>query len=325
MNRRKFLQSSALVSTALASPSFVASATHSLSSTPSSGKPIVISTWTHGMAANIEAWKTLETGGYALDAIEAGVRRAEDNPLVRTVGLGGHPDRDGHVTLDACIQNEKSDCGSVMFLEGIQNPISVARMVMENTPHAVLAGAGAKQFALDQGFVGSNLLTEISKKEWQQWREEAKYKPEINIENHDTIAMLAMDAEGRLCGACTTSGTAYKLHGRVGDSPIIGAGLFVDNEVGGACATGLGEAIIRTAGSAITVEMMRHGATPMEACKEAVERIARKHPKTENLQVGFLAMNMKGEVGAYGLKEGFNYACTYEGYHELLNAQFISK
>lgn len=277
------------------------------------------------MDCNAEAWKTLEKGGYSLDAVESGVMVTENDPLSTSVGYGGRPDREGNVTLDACIQNEKSDCGAVSFLQDIKNPIAVARKVMEETPHVMLSGAGARQFAVEQGFELMDLLTEDSKQAWNEWLEESKYQPVINVENHDTIGMLALDVDGRMCGACTTSGAAFKLHGRVGDSPIIGAGLFVDNEVGGACATGLGEAVIRVAGSAMVVELMRAGASPAEACKDVVDRIIRKHENMENLQVGFLAMNMNGEYGGYSVYEGFDFACTYEGHHAMIKADFDRK
>jgi isoaspartyl peptidase/L-asparaginase-like protein (Ntn-hydrolase superfamily) len=207
----------------------------------------------------------------------------------------------------------------------MKNPIAVARKVMEETPHVMLSGAGALQFAIEQGFEPMNLLTEDSEQAWKEWLKKSKYSPVINVENHDTIGMLALDSEGRMCGACTTSGAAYKLHGRVGDSPIIGAGLFIDNEVGGACATGLGEAVIRVSGSAMVVEVMRNGASPEEACKEVVDRIIRKHSDLANLQVGFLAMNMNGEYGGYSVYEGFDFACTYEGHHEMIKTPFDRK
>ena len=285
-------------------------------------KPIAISTWKHGMPCNAKAWEILSSGGYALDAVEAGVMVVEDDPKSTSVGYGGRPDREGFVTLDACIQDESGDCGSVSFLRDIKNPIAVARKVMDETPHVMLSGAGAKQFALENGFESMNLLTPESEKAWKKWMEKSKYEPVINVENHDTIGMLALDSEGLMCGACTTSGAAYKMHGRVGDSPIIGAGLFVDNEVGGACATGLGEAIIRVAGSAMVVELMRNGASPQEACKDVVDRIIRKHDDLKNLQVGFLAMNMNGEYGGYSIYEGFDFACTYESHHNLVKAPF---
>ncbi|MEM6802864.1 MAG: N(4)-(beta-N-acetylglucosaminyl)-L-asparaginase [Bacteroidota bacterium] len=273
-------------------------------------KPIVISTWRHGLAANAGAWKILEAGGSALDAVEAGVRVTESDPETRTVGLGGRPDMTGVVSLDACIMDEKGDCGSVAFLQDIENPISVARKVMEETPHVMLVGEGAKKFALEQGFEEKNLLTEASRKDWEAWMDsqEKEKRAKINVENHDTIGLLALDDAGNLSGACTTSGAAWKLHGRVGDSPIIGAGLYVDNEVGGATATGWGEAVIRAVGCFLVVEFMRQGLSPEEACKQAVERVISKNPDWKEIQVGFLALNKAGEHGSYCIQKGFDYA-----------------
>lgn len=292
-------------------------------SIPVLDSPIVISTWDFGIAANAAAWQVLKNKGRALDAVEQGVHVPEADPQNQSVGLGGLPDRDGRVTLDACIMDELGNCGSVAALEYILHPISVARRVMEKTPHVMLAGDGALQFALEQGFKKENLLTAKSEKAWKEWLKTAKYEPQINIENklfspnklpgnqynHDTIGMLAMDAAGNLSGACTTSGMAYKLHGRVGDSPIIGAGLYVDNEAGGAVSTGVGEEVIRNVGSFLVVELMRQGFLPEEACKEAVMRIIRKKPQTaKSIQVGFLAINKKGKYGAYAIQKGFSFA-----------------
>lgn len=286
-------------------------------------KPIVVSTWNHGLEANEEAWKILSVDGSALDAVEAGVRITESDASNRSVGLGGLPDRDGNVTLDACIMDENSNCGSVAYLQEIDHPISVARKVMEDTPHVMIVGKGAQEFALSKGFEKTNLLTPEAKEEWEAWKkEEDMKKPPINSENHDTIGMLAMDSAGNMSGACTTSGWAYKLPGRVGDSPIIGAGLFVDNEVGAACASGMGEAVIRIAGSHTVVELMRHGYSPDEACKEAVNRIIKKHSDLEGLQVAFLAMNKNGEVGGYSMYAGFNYALKNNAVNELVDTSY---
>jgi len=287
--------------------------------------PVVISTWNHGLAANAEAWKILENGGSALDAVEKGVRVTEADLTNRSVGIGGMPDREGHVTLDACIMDENSRCGSVGFLEGIAHPISVARAVMDKTQHVMLVGSGAKKFALEHGFKTIKTPIPEVKAEYKKWKKENHdlfKKPEINHENHDTIGMLALDAHGNLSGACTTSGWAYKLHGRLGDSPIIGAGLFVDNEVGAACATGLGEAIIRIAGSHTVVELMRHGHTPMEACKLAVERIISKHKDLTNLQCCFLALDREGNIGSYSVYSGFNYALKTKTDEKLIDSSF---
>jgi N4-(beta-N-acetylglucosaminyl)-L-asparaginase len=293
-------------------------------------KPIVLSTWGFGIEANQAAWEVLKKGGRALDAVEAGVRVPEGDPKERSVGYGGRPDRDGRVTLDACIMDEFANIGSVACLEYIKHPITVARAVMEKTPHVMLVGEGALQFALSQGFQKENLLVEESEKEWKEWLKTSKYEPIANIENHDTIGMIALDANGNLSGACTTSGMAFKMHGRVGDSPIIGAGLYVDNEIGAATATGHGEEVIRTAGSHLVVELMRQGKSPKAACKEAVERIVklvkRREKSLKDIQIGFIALNKAGEYGAYCLQSGFNYAVhdQNEG-NRLLDSDYFLK
>lgn len=287
--------------------------------------PRVISTWNHGFEANKVAWKNLSSGNGGLTAVEFGVRVSEDDPNETSVGLGGLPDRTGIVTLDACIMDKNNDCGSVSFLQNIKNPISVARMVMEKTPHIMLSGKGAYDFAIEQGFKSQNLLTKKSKDAWEKWKKSSDYKPVINIENHDTISMLLIDENQDLFGACTTSGAAWKLHGRVGDSPIIGAGLFLDNDIGAAAATGLGEAVIRTSGSAMVVEVMRQGASPFEACKEIVNRISKIHknrPEWEYLQVGFIAVNKQGEHAGYSLKKGFNYALHDTKNQKMIDAKY---
>jgi N4-(beta-N-acetylglucosaminyl)-L-asparaginase len=300
--RRDFLKLSALGAGMLP-------VAQSLASTPETTKPIVLSTWNFGLAANEAAWKILSANGRALDAVEAGARVPEGDPKETSVGLGGLPDRDGRVTLDACIMDEHGGCGSVAFLEHIVHPISVARLVMEKTPHVMLVGEGALQFALANGFKKEKLLTKESEQAWKEWTKKSEYKPVANIENHDTIGIIALDANGNLSGACTTSGMAYKMHGRVGDSPIIGAGLYVDNEIGAATSTGVGEEVIRIVGCHLVVELMRQGHSPQEACQLAVERILKKNPaKAKEVQVGFLALNKNGEYGAYCLQKGFTYA-----------------
>ncbi|VAW22976.1 N4-(beta-N-acetylglucosaminyl)-L-asparaginase, putative [hydrothermal vent metagenome] len=326
--RRNFIKLTALGSVAVLTSSCSTSEKELKEKTNTSKKvvkPIVISTWNHGMQANKASWDILSNGGTALDAVEAGVRVTESDPNNSSVGLGGLPDRDGFVTLDACIMNHENECGAVAFLQDIENPISVARKVMEDTQHVMLVGEGAKQFALKKGFEETNLLTKNSKVAWEKWKERSNYQPTINSENHDTIGLLALDEIGNLSGACTTSGMAYKLHGRVGDSPIIGAGLFVDNEVGAACATGMGEAVIRIAGSAIVVELMRNGMSPYEACKEAVNRVVKKHKDLTNLQVGFLALNKLGEHGGYSVYSGFNYAVHTKSQNEMIDTKFNRK
>jgi N4-(beta-N-acetylglucosaminyl)-L-asparaginase len=316
-NRRQFLQSSALTSLALLFKGQGSAAT----GLTVKGNPVVISTWDSNVKANAEAWKILGKGGRALDAVEAGVQVPEADPTDQSVGYGGLPDRDGKVTLDACIMDEKSNCGAVMFLEHIKHPIRVARLVMEKTPHVQLAGEGALAFALAHGFKKENLLTPEAEAAWKEWLKHSNYDP-MTIPrllgnqnqpgqkyNHDTIGMIALDQSGNLSGACTTSGLAFKMKGRVGDSPIIGAGLYVDNEVGAATSTGVGEEVVRICGSHTVVELMRQGYSPEQACKKTVERIARKKGgQVKDLQVGFIAINTKGEYGGYALQKGFTYA-----------------
>ncbi|SOD12938.1 N(4)-(beta-N-acetylglucosaminyl)-L-asparaginase [Pedobacter xixiisoli] len=336
-NRRKFIQTTAL------SAAVITLSKSCTSKDKKANKPIVISTWDFGVAANADAWKILNSNGKALDAVENGVKVAEADVKNQSVGYGGLPDRDGIVTLDACIMDHISNCGAVLALENIKHPISVARLVMEKTPHVMLAGDGALQFAIEQGFKKENLLTENSKAAWDKWVKTAKYEPVSNIENklydnsnnnplnaapeklpgnqynHDTIGMLALDSHGNLAGACTTSGMAYKLHGRIGDSPIIGAGLYIDNEVGGATATGVGEEVVRNVGSFLVVELMRQGYSPEEACKEAVMRIIKKKANsTKDLQVGFLALNKNGEYGAYAIQKGFTFSVCDKQKQDLI-------
>ena len=329
-NRRKFIKTAALGSAALALSSFKSKIEEvSEPSLDKVKKPIVLSTWNFGIQANEAAWEILKNNGRALDAVEAGVKIPEGDPKERSVGYGGRPDRDGRVTLDACIMDEYANIGSVACLEHIKHPISVARAVMEKTPHVMLVGDGALQFALSQGFKKENLLVEESEKEWKEWLKTSQYKPIVNIENHDTIGMIAMDVHGNLSGACTTSGMAYKMHGRLGDSPIIGAGLFVDNEIGAATATGHGEEVIRIAGCHLVVELMRHGRTPQQACEEAVQRIIKltklRNKNLKDIQVGFIALNKKGQTGSYCVQGGFNYAVQDNSGSRLIDAPYYLK
>jgi len=317
-SRREFIKISALA-TAL----FPFLKVKAINKTPFSGKwtkPIVLSTWYFGVPANEEAWKILISGGKALDAVESGVKIPEGDPKVRSVGYGGLPDRDGHVTLDACIMDEALNCGSVAFIENIMHPVSVARLVMEKTKHIMLVGEGAFQFAIEQGFKKENLLTPESEKDWKEWLLNSGYKPKDLDTNHDTIGMIALDSNGNLSGACTTSGLRYKMHGRVGDSPIIGAGLYVDGEIGAATSTGIGEEVIRISGTHLVVELMRQGRTPQEACEEAVGRVVKnkKGNIDSDFQVGFIALNKNGEYGAYAVNKGFQFAVYSNEENNLL-------
>ena len=333
-NRRHFIQASMLAASAAALLPRASTGAQAAVT----GKAKVVSTWNFGVAANQGAWAVLSQGGSVLDAVEAGARVPEADLDNHSVGKGGYPDRDGIVTLDASIMHGDGRCGAVAALEQIAHPISVARRVMEQTPHVLLVGDGALQFALKQGFQKENLLTPAAQKDWIEWLKSSKYEPLINRENleygkplpggrdnHDTLGLLALDDRRQMAGACTTSGMAWKLHGRVGDSPIIGAGLYVDGDIGGATSTGVGEEVIRNAGSFLVVELMRQGRTPQQACEEAVRRIVKKHPDgAAKLQVGFLALNRDGEVGAYAIHKGFSYAvCDAEKQDRLLDAHSV--
>lgn len=307
----------------------------------------MISTWDAGLEAITAAWKILSANGRSLDAVEQGVMVIEASQNC-CVGLGANPDRDGFVTLDACIMDEFSNCGSVAFLERIKHPVSVARRVMEKTPHVMLVGSGAQQFAIAEGFpLEDQKLSPAAQQSYNEWLKKSEYKPVINIENiparqegnhnhgpsaparlengdwnHDTIGMVALDTKGNLSGSCTTSGMGFKMRGRIGDSPIIGAGLFVDNEIGACVATGQGEDVIRVAGAHSVVEMMRHGSLPEEACKKVIERIVKiKGDKAKDIQVAFLALNKKGETGAFAIHKGFSYAIKSNQKEELLSSK----
>jgi N4-(beta-N-acetylglucosaminyl)-L-asparaginase len=333
LKRRKFLQLGVLSAPLL-------SAQKVLSATPVA-KPIILSTWGSGMPVNEAAWKILAANGPAVDAVEAGAMYIE-NTIDCCVGLGGYPDRDGIVTLDACIMDEHANCGAVAGLERIKHPVSVARKLMETTPHVLLVGAGAQQFALQNGFtLEVNELSPDAKKAYLEWLKKSEYKPVINIENkqsgpfapaffedgtpnHDTMGIIAMDSNGNLSGAVTTSGMAFKLHGRAGDSPIIGAGLYVDNEIGAAVSSGVGEEVIRICGTHLVVELMRQGYSPTQACKKAVQRIVKRNPKkAKEIQVGFIALNKKGQYGAYAIQKGFEVAVKTNTTAKLQAADFI--
>lgn len=284
-------------------------------------EPLCIATWNFPNASQ-KAGEMLSTGASALDAVEQGVMVEEADIRNTTVGRGGAPDREGNVTLDACIMDSSGNAGAVVYLKNNTHAVSVARKVMEETPHVILAGEGADQFARQQGFEKEELLTEASNKAYREWLKTKEYKPIINIENHDTIGMLCMDSKGDIAGACTSSGLSYKMNGRVGDSPIIGAGLFVDNEVGGAVATGMGEAILKSVGSFLIVELMRQGRSPQEACEAAIMRIINNNKNYKNFQAAFIAMNKKGETGSYCIQKGFSYMRYMAGNNENLPSQF---
>ena len=328
-NRRSFLTKGLLSLPFLASGSAFAR-------NRATNKPIVISTWDSGLPVNEAAFEVLKhKNGKAIDAVEKGANFIE-NEINCCVGLGGNPDRDGYVTLDASIMDHKMNCGGVAFMEDIKNPISVARKVMDLTPHVMLVGEGARDFALKNGFKSEpKKLSTDAENAYKSWLEKSEYKPIKNIEleqnkslqksngpfapnrlengdfNHDTMGLVALDHSGNLSGACTTSGMGFKLRGRVGDSPIIGAGLYVDNEVGAVTSSGQGEEVIRIAGSFLVVEFMRQGKSPETACRLAVERLIKINPtKAKDFQVGFIALNKFGEHGSYAVNPGFVYSVT---------------
>jgi N4-(beta-N-acetylglucosaminyl)-L-asparaginase len=330
MKRRSFLKAASIAGAAsvVSNKAFSESTGRGfMEAAPAVNGPIILSTWDFGMEVPRSALTALERGGTVIDAVEKGVMVPEGDPKVTSVGYGGYPDRDGKVTLDACIMDGDCNCGSVLFLEHIVHPISVARLVMEKTPHVILAGDGALQFALENGFRKENLLTPEAERAWQEWRRTSKYNPPLDKNNHDTIGLLAMDAKGAMAGACTTSGMAWKIRGRVGDSPIIGAGLYVDGEVGGATSTGIGEAVIKVAGSFLIVEAMRNGKTPQEACRMALERIVHKQPKYKagnDFLAGFIAMNKAGEIGAISYRKGLQYTLHKDGLTKVYDAEYMS-
>ena len=283
-----------------------------------SRNPMALSTWNHGLKANEEAMKLLLSQGNALDAVEAGVKISEADPTIQSVGLGGRPDKDGHVTLDACIMDSQGNAGSVAYLQDIKHPVSVARKVMELTDHVMLVGQGAKSFAITHGFKEENLLTEESRTAWLKWKKKLGEKDDLGPnDDHDTISLLAQDSIGNLAGACTTSGLAYKIPGRVGDSPIIGAGLFVDNEIGAAGATGRGEEVIKVAGSFLIVELMRQGYAPQDACKEALGRTIGRHDGELAFQIAYIAIRKDGKIGSACIKWSFEYALARGGENKL--------
>lgn len=336
-NRRKFIQ---LSITSL--PFLTACQTVSSANTEKYARPVVVSTWDSGIRANAPAFEILAQNGRALDAVEAAAKSAEIEKSC-CVGLAANPDRDGHVTLDASIMDENSNCGGVAFLQHIQHPVSVARKLMETTPHVLLVGKGAEQFAVENGFERMpEKLSPEAEKAWKKWLEKSDYKPVINIENktidgsnetspmklengqpnHDTMGTIALDSTGNLSGACTTSGMAFKMSGRVGDSPVIGAGLFVDNEVGAATSSGVGEEVIRICGTHLIIELMRQGHSAENACKEAVSRIIKRNPeKAKTFQVGFIALSNKGEVGAYAIQKDFTYSVTNKDFNKVFRAK----
>jgi N4-(beta-N-acetylglucosaminyl)-L-asparaginase len=316
-NRRQFISDSILGVAALKGLDLY----HFFSIKKPVQKPVVIATWDN-RKATAAAWKILSKQGYALDAVEAGARVPEADPDDTSVGYGGFPDRDGNVTLDACIMDEKGRAGGVAFLQHIKHPISVARKVMEKTPHVLLCGDGALDFALSEGFKKENLLTPTAEAAWKAWLKTSVYEPKVNWERHDTIGIVALDEANQIAGACSTSGMAFKMRGRVGDSPIIGAGMYADQSAGAAAATGLGELMLRNLTSFQVVEAMRNGLHPQKAIEVTLKRLVAKMPEEAKVnQIGLVAVDKRGRTGGFALQKGFNYAVHTAAGNQVFEAE----
>lgn len=318
MRRRDFLRGSALTWAGLSLLGRVrAEPVH-----PVARRPVVVSTWSFGVGANREAVRLLAGGGNALDAAMHGVMSVESDPTVSSVGIGGLPNLEGVVELDAAIMDGRTlEAGSVAALRGIENPVAVARKVMEETEHVMLVGEGARRFAVGKGFKTANLLTAEARKKWKEMK--AGRKKRDPREDHDTIGMVALDVHGKMAAACTTSGLAWKLPGRVGDSPLIGHGLYCDGAAGGAAATGVGEEVIKVCGSYQVVEFMRQGLMPDEAIRRVLERIIRRDPRTRERFVGFVALRADGEAAFASNTPGFEAALSRPGNHDLHQAPSV--
>ncbi|MGH7176026.1 MAG: N(4)-(beta-N-acetylglucosaminyl)-L-asparaginase [Tepidisphaeraceae bacterium] len=295
-------------------------------------QPILLSTWSFGKQANAAGWPILASGGSASDAVEAACRDAEADPKNRTVGVGGLPDASGRVSLDACFMLSPARCGAVAMIREFPHPISIARRVMQDTRHVLLAGADADAFAKQHGFEPGQLLTDDAKRLWEKWRatdQGAPARPRRNAEelglneSHDTIGVLSLDSSGTLAGGCTTSGLAYKLPGRVGDSPIVGHGLYVDPKVGAAVATGHGELVMGVCGAFLAVESLRRGATPADAAHEVIRRIVDSYDLGEEDQIGVIVLDPRGNWSGASLRPGFRVAVRTKDRDELINAQLV--
>jgi N4-(beta-N-acetylglucosaminyl)-L-asparaginase len=287
--------------------------------------PVFLSTWVHGKPANDRAAEVFKSGASLLDALEKGINVPENDPLVTSVGYGGLPNAEGEVELDAALMDgTRHRAGAVASLRKIKNPISVARQVLEKTKHTTLAGQGAFQFALKMGFHSEQLLTPESLKKWLDWkanpnREIFWLDPTVN---HDTIGMVATDGKGHVVSGCSTSGLAWKIPGRVGDSPLVGCGVFADDSVGAASATGDGDLMANYCTSISIVHNMARGASPQEACEELLKHMTATDPQNKTRDACVIAINTRGEVGAASMRAGYRlkYALWRDGQSQLLDA-----
>ncbi|MHC4990071.1 MAG: N(4)-(beta-N-acetylglucosaminyl)-L-asparaginase [Planctomycetota bacterium] len=311
-------------------------------------EPLLLSTWSFGLRGHEAAWSALRDGGSGLDAVETVSRTVEADPEVDSVGRGGLPDRDGGMTLDAAVMTGPDACAGVAALSGYLHPVSIARRLLERGDALLLAGTGAELFATEERFESAELLDEHARTAWKAWRREpgvvdqgrdrgapAPPRPidapehgrlfarpdETRWKHHDTIGALAIDSQGGLAGACSTSGTPYKRPGRVGDVPLIGHGLYVDPDAGAAVATGTGELIMRVCASFLAVELMRSGATPRDALAAVLERLAGVVPRRDEHQVGLLALSPDGAWSAAALRPGFRASITTRDRHEVVEPE----
>ncbi len=276
--------------------------------------PIILSTWSFGAKANQAGWDALSNDGTALDAVEIAARVTELDPDNTSVGYGGYPNEHGIVQLDAAIIDGKTGkMGAVAALEGFRSAISIARKVMEEEPHIFVVGDGAREFAMKHGFKEENTLTAQS----AAWYADQLKKKEQSPGGHDTIGVLSQDAQGDMAVACATSGMSMKWNGRVGDSPLIGAGLYLDGKIGGATGTGTGERAIEVCGAFAIVEFMRNGLSPQKACEKLITRMVERNQPAIDFQFAYIALNADGATGAASVKEGFQYAVCRAGQNEI--------